>query len=91
MPCASVRLIDRTVLENSIRTVDRPSLSRAYRLTPREGEVVFEILKGRMNKEIARSLGVDESTIKRHTHNIYEKTGFRSRTELVLGLTATSA
>jgi len=39
-----------------------------------------------MNKEIAQELGVDESTIKRHTHNIFEKTGFHSRVELVLGL-----
>ena len=57
-----------------------------YGLTGRESQVAQEICRGLSNKQIALKLGVDESTIKRHTHNIYEKTGFRSRVELVLGL-----
>jgi DNA-binding NarL/FixJ family response regulator len=30
---------------------------------------------------IADTLGIDEGTAKHHTHAIYEKTGFRSRTK----------
>jgi len=48
--------------------------------------VVRGIYQAQSNKVIAFSLGIDESTVKRHTHNIYEKTGLRSRVELVQNL-----
>jgi DNA-binding NarL/FixJ family response regulator len=57
-----------------------------WQFTARELEVLDGIYAGKSNKEIAAELGVDESTVKRHSHNIYEKTGYRSRVELVLGL-----
>lgn len=57
-------------------------------LTPREREVVREMSRGFSNKNIALKLGIDESTVKRHTHNIYEKTGYASRVELLLGVKA---
>jgi DNA-binding CsgD family transcriptional regulator len=87
LPYASVRLLDNSMGMDCAQVIDWPAISRMYGFTPRESDVVLEILEGRMNKEIADTLGVEESTIKRHTHNIYEKTGFRSRTELVLGIT----
>ncbi len=49
------------------------------KLTDRELQVLELIVAGRSNKEIARSLGVGEGTIKSHVHNILEKLGVRDR------------
>lgn len=57
-----------------------------YELSPRELEVLRGILAGKTNKAIALELGIEEGTVKRHSHGIFEKTGFRSRVELALGL-----
>lgn len=53
-------------------------------LTPRESDVVRQVAQGQRNKEIARSLGITEGTVKMHLHNLYEKLGVSSRTELAL-------
>jgi FixJ family two-component response regulator len=53
-------------------------------LTPREREVFEQIVRGRMNKQIARDLGATERTIKAHRHRIMEKTKVQSLAELVL-------
>lgn len=53
-------------------------------LTPRERDVVRQVAQGQRNKEIARSLGITEGTVKMHLHNLYEKLNVSSRTELAL-------
>jgi DNA-binding NarL/FixJ family response regulator len=53
-------------------------------LTPREIEIVRLVARGGRNKVIARELGITEGTVKIHLHNIYEKLGIESRTELAL-------
>ena len=45
----------------------------AVRLTGREREIVQFIDEGLSNKEIARLLGIEVSTVKNHVHNILEK------------------
>jgi DNA-binding NarL/FixJ family response regulator len=53
-------------------------------LTPRETEV-FELLRtGLSNREIGRLLYIEESTVKAHTHRIYDKLGVRSRSALTV-------
>ena len=53
-------------------------------LTPREMEV-FELLRtGLPNREIARLLFIEESTVKAHAHRIYDKLGVRSRSALAV-------
>jgi DNA-binding CsgD family transcriptional regulator len=59
------------------------SVPEKYCLTDREKDIVLAIFNGMSNKQIAGILCIEESTVKRHIHNIYEKTGFRSRVELV--------
>ena len=86
VPFVSVELVDEPVDTSPVHLLGLPALSRHYGFTPREREVIEGIYKGLSNKAIAHALCVDESTVKRHTHNIYEKSGFRSRVELVLGL-----
>jgi len=85
IPFASVTLSEINQKKTSL-IMPSDILLDSYKLTSREMQVVKEITRGFSNKKIAKNLGVDESTVKRHTHNIYEKTGFRSRVELILGL-----
>jgi FixJ family two-component response regulator len=53
-------------------------------LTPREREVFEQIVRGRMNKQIAHELGATVRTIKAHRHRIMEKIKVHSLAELVL-------
>jgi len=50
-------------------------------LTPRELEVLSELVRGRANKAIAFELGVSERTVKTHVSNILGKLGFTDRTQ----------
>ncbi|MCC7048082.1 MAG: response regulator transcription factor [Alphaproteobacteria bacterium] len=51
--------------------------------TRREHEVLGHLLRGRSNKEIALSLGIEEVTIKLHVRGVCRKLGARNRTEAV--------
>jgi two-component system nitrate/nitrite response regulator NarL len=57
---------------------------RKFGLTPRESEIVAEIVKGLTNRELAEKLEISEDTIKRHLSNIFDKVGASHRLELVL-------
>jgi DNA-binding NarL/FixJ family response regulator len=50
-------------------------------LTPREHEVLQNVVQGSSNKEIADKLGVTEHTVKSHLKSILAKLGVRDRTE----------
>jgi FixJ family two-component response regulator len=54
------------------------------RLTPRESQVFERVARGKLNKQIAYELGSTERTVKAHRHNLMEKLGIKSLTELVL-------
>lgn len=51
------------------------------RLTPREKEILIWLARGESNKEIARQLGVAESTVKIHVQNILKKLKLSSRVQ----------
>lgn len=63
-----------------------PGKMRGYGLTEREMELAALIASGAANKEIARMLGLSENTVRNHIHNVFAKTGARSRVELVAKL-----
>ena len=50
-------------------------------LSPREEEVLREIAQGASNKEIARTLGIAETTVKIHVQHILRKLGLSSRVQ----------
>ena len=52
-------------------------------LSPRERQVVDEVLCGRLNKQIADHLGIVEKTVKVHRARAYAKLGIRSVVDLV--------
>jgi two-component system, NarL family, nitrate/nitrite response regulator NarL len=58
----------------------RPDPPRA-RLTLREREIAGLMREGLTNKEIARVLSIEPSTVKNHVHNILEKLGVHRRGE----------
>ena len=54
----------------------------AQLLTPREIEIVKQVVAGLRNIEIGKRLFISEGTVKMHLHNIYQKLGVDSRTKL---------
>jgi DNA-binding NarL/FixJ family response regulator len=56
-----------------------PTVYALLSLTPRESEVLENILSGLSNKEIATLLGLSEKTVKAHCTAIFKKFGVSSR------------
>ena len=80
-------LVERIGDDDLARAVGRPLAvndNKRLLLTPREHDV-FELLRtGLSNREIGRLLYIEESTVKAHTHRIYDKLGVRSRSALTV-------
>jgi LuxR family maltose regulon positive regulatory protein len=51
------------------------------RLSPRERDVLARIAAGQSNKLIAKALDLSPHTVKRHVANLFDKTGFASRSQ----------
>ncbi len=54
-----------------------------YHITEREFDVIKLIRKGMTNKEIGYELGISVNTVNNHIANIFQKTGVRSRIDLL--------
>jgi len=57
--------------------------SRFDKLTPRECQVLSQVMRGRLNKQIADELGINERSVKRHRTNLTKKLEVMSVAELV--------
>lgn len=63
-------------------------------LTPREADVLKELVQGWTNKQIAQNLGVSEVTVKTHLIGLFRKIGAKNRADAVriaLARTASAA
>ncbi|HEY8356573.1 MAG TPA: LuxR C-terminal-related transcriptional regulator, partial [Ramlibacter sp.] len=56
------------------------SMSLAFKLTAREAEVLYWVVKGKINRDIADILGASPATVKKHLERIFAKLGVETRT-----------
>ncbi|MGI5882269.1 MAG: response regulator [Dethiobacteria bacterium] len=65
---------------------DRPAETvqeENIKLTPREQEVLFHLVKGFTNKEISVATNLAVDTVKTHLRNIFRKMGVKNRTQAI--------
>jgi DNA-binding NarL/FixJ family response regulator len=61
----------------------KPSSDTKEHLTAREQQVLRSVFEGLTNKEIAYNIGVSQSSVKATMQQLFEKTGVRTRSQLV--------
>ena len=76
------RALDRDARERAERAHLRDLRTPFESLTPRDREVLAHVLRGQLNKQIARDLGIDERSVKRHRTSIMTKLHVESVAEL---------
>jgi FixJ family two-component response regulator len=72
---------DRKVRDQ--RAAQEALRSRFASLTPREREVMTRVVGGLLNKQVGVELGMSETTVKIHRHQVMEKMGAGSLPDLV--------
>lgn len=76
--------IDQHALRDLVAAAARPDPQPDRRnLTGRERQVLRAVFEGQSNKEIAASLGISESSVKAALQQLFQKTGVRTRSQLV--------
>ncbi len=68
---------------NASAACDVHAVAMTGRLTPREREVLEEIIKGASSKEAGRRLGISPRTVEVHRARIMDKVGARNTADLV--------
>jgi len=79
---AVARALARGTLERRERERMRELRGRFDKLTPRELEVLEQVVRGRLNKQIADDLGINERTVKLHRTNLTRRLQVQSVAEL---------
>ena len=83
-----IQAIERAIAYHQVTSDLKSKLDiirhRVALLTPREGEVLMQIIRGRTNKQIAAVLGCTERTVKAHRHRVMEKMQVQTVVELCL-------
>jgi FixJ family two-component response regulator len=72
------RALLRDAHAREARSRQREREARFRALSVREREVLSHVLRGRLNKQIAGDLGINERTVKMHRTAIMKKLGVRS-------------
>jgi FixJ family two-component response regulator len=77
------RLLAALATNHGVQPEGTEIWQRLTSLTPREVDVLSNILGGQLNKEIAADLGIGEKTIKVHRGRVMEKLGVQSSGQLL--------
>ena len=56
------------------------AMADAFKLTAREAQVLYWVVKGKVNRDIGDILGASPATVKKHLERIYVKLGVETRT-----------
>lgn len=67
---------NHSIIENTVSALFRP------RITPRETQVVAQVLEGHSSESIASRLGISVGTVRIHRRNVYAKLNISSQQEL---------
>jgi DNA-binding NarL/FixJ family response regulator len=65
----------------SSRSENRPAERTNVELTPREAQVLSLLRQGLANKQIARSLGISQATVKAHLTSVFQRIGVTDRVQ----------
>jgi DNA-binding CsgD family transcriptional regulator len=71
------------ILEPAHPTEVAPLVLQAYELTEREAQVAQHVLRGLSTNDIAEELCISPLTVQQHLKAVFDKTGARSRRDLV--------
>ncbi len=77
-------LLSRFVDETRASSLPRRPVGRTPNLTPREREILDDLLQNLSNKEIARKRRISARTAKFHVSNVLAKYGVKRRADLLL-------
>ena len=69
------------VSNTKIHSGDAANATLLASLSPQQFKVLVHVANGRLNKQIADDLGIQERTVKAHMSAIFEKLGVRNRTQ----------
>ena len=84
---AAIELALSRVSATALERLELTELRQRYeQLTTREKQIMGEIACGKLNKAIAFDLGITESTIKVHRHNVMHKMQLKSIAALTLAM-----
>ena len=56
------------------------AMTLSFKLTAREAEVLYWVVKGKINRDIGEILGASPATVKKHLERVYVKLGVETRT-----------
>ena len=56
------------------------AIALSFKLTAREAEVLYWVVKGKVNRDIGDILGASPATVKKHLERVYAKLGVETRT-----------
>ncbi len=68
------------VMQESSDQIAMDALSQEFKLTTREGEVLYWVVKGKTNRDIGDILGSSPATVKKQLEHIFSKLGVETRT-----------
>lgn len=75
--------VERDIAQRASARIVQQHVDRFATLTPRESQVMREVARGRLNKQVAYDLGITEITVKLHRSNVMKKMQAASVGELI--------